>query len=92
VSDIQQQNIQADFLGGLKESGAAVSIFLVNGIRLVGQIEAYDQYVVQLKSAAGSQLVYKHAISTVLPQTGTETPAARPKVTIVRSRVSSTTG
>ncbi|MES2662006.1 MAG: RNA chaperone Hfq, partial [Pseudomonadota bacterium] len=43
-----------------------VSIFLVNGIKLQGQIESFDQYVVLLRNAV-SQMVYKHAISTVVP-------------------------
>jgi host factor-I protein len=43
-----------------------VSIFLVNGIKLQGQIESFDQFVVLLKNSV-SQMVYKHAISTVVP-------------------------
>jgi host factor-I protein len=68
VSEKEQQNIQEEFLAGLHESGATVSVFLVNGIRLTGEIVAFDQYVILLKGAGGIQIIYKHAISTVLPQ------------------------
>lgn len=44
-----------------------MSMFLVNGIKLVGHIDSFDQYVVMLRSTASTQLVYKHAISTVVP-------------------------
>lgn len=44
-----------------------MSMFLVNGIKLVGHIDSFDQYVVMLRSNAGTQLVYKHAISTIVP-------------------------
>ncbi|WP_229515376.1 RNA chaperone Hfq [Paraburkholderia terrae] len=55
----------------------AVSVFLVNGIRLSGQLAAFDQFVVLLESGTGVQLVFKHAISTVLPVNGRE-PAREP--------------
>ncbi|MFL9965160.1 RNA chaperone Hfq [Paraburkholderia sediminicola] len=48
----------------------AVNVFLVNGIRLSGQLAAFDQFVVLLASGSGSQLVFKHAISTVMPVNG----------------------
>ena len=44
-----------------------VSVYLANGIQLVGRLEAFDQYVMLLKSPAGTQMIYKHAISTVVP-------------------------
>src|SRR5476651_998593 len=47
-----------------------VAIFLVNGVRLVGHIESFDQYLVMLSSAAGIQAVYKHSISTIQEDTG----------------------
>jgi len=50
------------------DAGPAVSVFLVNGIRLTGRIAAFDHYVVQLKDGSGMQMIYKHAISTVVPQ------------------------
>lgn len=60
------QSLQDPFLNALRKERIPVSIFLVNGIKLQGQIESFDQYVVLLKNAV-SQMVYKHAISTVVP-------------------------
>ena len=58
-------SLQDPFLNALRKERIPVSIFLVNGIKLQGQIESFDQYVL-LKNAV-SQMVYKHAISTVVP-------------------------
>jgi host factor-I protein len=58
--------LQDPFLNALRKDRQQVSIFLVNGIKLQGQIEAFDPYVIVLKNAI-SQMVYKHAISTVSP-------------------------
>ena len=60
------QNLQDLFLNELRREHIPVSMFLVNGIKLQGQVESFDQYVVLLKSN-GTQVVYKHAISTILP-------------------------
>ena len=60
------QSLQDPFLNALRKERVPVSIYLVNGIKLQGQIESFDQFVVLLKNAV-SQLVYKHAISTVVP-------------------------
>ncbi len=60
------QNLQDPFLNALRKERIPVSIFLVNGIKLQGQIESFDQFVVLLKNSV-SQMVYKHAISTVVP-------------------------
>ena len=62
----KNQGLQDPFLNTLRKEKVPVSVFLVNGIKLQGQIEAFDQYVVVLKNAV-SQMVYKHAISTVVP-------------------------
>ena len=59
----------------LFRSRIPVSIFLVNGIKLQGQIESFDQFVVLLKNTV-SQMVYKHAISTVVPARNVKIPAA----------------
>ncbi len=59
-------NLQDPFLNLLRKERIPVSIFLVNGIKLQGQIESFDQFVVLLKNTV-SQMVYKHAISTVVP-------------------------
>jgi host factor-I protein len=60
------QNLQDLFLNLLRKEHVPVSMFLVNGIKLQGHIESFDQYVVMLRSTS-TQLVYKHAISTVVP-------------------------
>lgn len=60
------QSLQEPFLNALRKERVPVSIFLVNGIKLQGQIESFDQFVVLLKNSV-SQMVYKHAISTVVP-------------------------
>jgi host factor-I protein len=58
--------LQDPFLDTLRKDSVPVSVYLVNGIKLQGQIEAYDQYVVLLKNMV-TQMVYKHAISTIVP-------------------------
>src|SRR4051794_37927498 len=60
------QLLQDPFLNQLRKEHVQVSIYLVNGIKLQGQIESFDQYVVLLKNTV-TQMVYKHAISTVVP-------------------------
>ena len=66
-------NLQDPFLNVLRKEKVAVSIFLVNGIKLQGQIESFDQFVVLLKNTV-SQMVYKHAISTVVPSRAVKLP------------------
>ncbi len=60
------QNLQEPFLNILRRDRVPVSIYLVNGIKLQGQVESFDNYVVLLKNTV-SQMVYKHAISTIVP-------------------------
>jgi host factor-I protein len=60
------QLLQDPFLNVLRREHIPVSIYLVNGIKLQGHIESFDQYVVLLKNTV-TQMVYKHAISTVVP-------------------------
>ena len=57
------QLLQDPFLNALRREHVPVSIYLVNGIKLQGQVESFDQYVVLLKNTV-TQMVYKHAIST----------------------------
>ena len=66
-------NLQDTFLNTLRKEHVPVAIFLVNGIKLQGQIESFDQYVVILKNAI-NQMVYKHAISTVVPARSVQMP------------------
>ena len=60
------QNLQDNFLNTLRKERTPVSIFLVNGIKLQGRVDSFDQYVIMLKNTI-SQMVYKHAISTIVP-------------------------
>jgi len=60
------QSLQDPFLNALRKDRVPVSIFLVNGIKLQGQIESFDQFVILLRNTV-SQMVYKSAISTVVP-------------------------
>jgi host factor-I protein len=60
------QNLQEPFLNILRRDRVPVSIYLVNGIKLQGQVESFDNYVILLKNTV-SQMVYKHAISTIVP-------------------------
>jgi len=62
----KSQSLQDPFLNALRRERVPVSIFLVNGIKLQGTIESFDQFVVLLRNTV-SQMVYKHAISTVVP-------------------------
>lgn len=58
--------LQEPFLNALRKERIPVSVYLVNGIKLQGQIESFDSFVVLLKNSV-SQMVYKHAISTIVP-------------------------
>ncbi|MBT3520849.1 MAG: RNA chaperone Hfq [Gammaproteobacteria bacterium] len=63
---IKTQILQEPFLNALRKEKIPVSIFLVNGIKLQGQVDSFDQYVIILKNTV-NQMVYKHAISTIVP-------------------------
>lgn len=69
------QMLQDPFLNALRKERIPVSIYLVNGIKLQGQVESFDQFVVLLKNTV-SQMVYKHAISTVVPARNVKLPAS----------------
>lgn len=62
----KSQNLQDNFLNTLRKEHTPVSIFLVNGIKLQGRVDSFDQYVIMLKNTM-NQMVYKHAISTIVP-------------------------
>ena len=66
MSQHRGQALQDLYLNVLRKEHVPVSVFLVNGIKLQGQIESFDQFVVLLKNTV-SQMIYKHAISTVVP-------------------------
>jgi host factor-I protein len=69
--------LQDPYLNLLRKERVPVSIYLVNGIKLQGQIESFDQFVVLLKNTV-SQMVYKHAISTVVPGRVVRMPMQNP--------------
>ncbi len=60
------QSLQDPFLNALRKDRIPVSIYLVSGIKLQGQIESFDQFVILLRNTV-SQMIYKSAISTVVP-------------------------
>ena len=60
------QTLQEPFLNALRKEKVPVAIYLVNGIKLQGQVDSFDQFVVLLKNSV-NQMVYKHAISTIVP-------------------------
>ena len=66
MNNKQVQLLQDPFLNALRKEHIPVSIYLVNGIKLQGNVESFDQYVILLRKTV-TQMVYKHAISTVVP-------------------------
>jgi len=71
----KSQLLQDPFLNALRREHVPVSVYLVNGIKLQGQIESFDQYVVLLRNTV-TQMVYKHAISTIVPGRAVNLPPA----------------
>ena len=67
------QTLQDPFLNALRKEKVPVAIYLVNGIKLQGTIDSFDQFVVLLNNSV-SQMVYKHAISTVVPSRAVRVP------------------
>jgi host factor-I protein len=81
MNNNKNQLLQDPFLNALRKEHIPVSIYLVNGIKLQGNVESFDQYVILLRNTV-TQMVYKHAISTVVParavgfRVDEETPAS----------------
>ncbi|KXS33220.1 MAG: RNA chaperone Hfq [Gallionella sp.] len=69
----KSQQLQDPFLNALRKEHVQVAIYLVNGIKLQGQVESFDQYVILLKNTI-TQMVYKHAISTIVPARSVSLP------------------
>lgn len=69
------QMLQDPFLNALRKEHVPVSIYLVNGIKLQGQVDSFDQYVILLKNTV-TQMVYKHAISTIVPARSVSIPSS----------------
>jgi host factor-I protein len=88
MSSEKSQNVQDVFLNHIRKNKTPVTIFLVNGVKLQGIVTWFDNFSVLLRRDGHTQLVYKHAISTVMPsvpiqlfepdkvESGTETEAA----------------
>lgn len=70
------QSLQEPFLNALRKEKVPVSIYLVNGIKLQGQVESFDQFVILLRNSV-NQMVYKHAISTIVPARAVKTHPAQ---------------
>ena len=68
------QSLQDPFLNQLRKERVPVSIYLVNGIKLQGQIDSFDQFVVLLRNTV-NQMVYTHAISTIVPARNVRLPS-----------------
>jgi host factor-I protein len=82
MSEKERHNLQDMFLNTLRKEHIPCAVFLVNGIKLVGKIESFDQYMVLLKGHDQAvQAIFKHAISTVSPmkQVSMTTSTARPQ-------------
>ena len=67
MSGQKTQNLQDSFLNSLRKEKIPVTVFLTNGVRLKGTIKAFDNFVVLLRDV-NEQLIYKHAISTIVPE------------------------
>ena len=74
---MQKQNLQDLFLNQARRDRQMVTMFLVNGFQMRGIVRGFDSFVVILESEGRQQMIYKHAISTIVPQTPVEL-AARP--------------
>ena len=67
MSSEKKQNLQDTFLNSVRKTKTPLTIFLVNGVKLQGVVSWFDNFCVLLRRDGQSQLVYKHAISTIMP-------------------------
>ncbi|CAN5288533.1 RNA chaperone Hfq [soil metagenome] len=67
MSNEKKQNLQDTFLNSVRKTKTPLTIFLVNGVKLQGVVSWFDNFCVLLRRDGQSQLVYKHAISTIMP-------------------------
>ncbi len=81
------QNIQDTFLNTVRKDKSPITIYLVSGVKLTGKIRSFDKYSVLLENNSQEQLIFKHAISTVVSGRAGTHPEARPegKVEVVRA-------
>ncbi len=73
------QNIQDTFLNTVRKDKSPITIYLVSGVKLTGRIRSFDKYSVLLENNSQEQLIFKHAISTVVSGRGTAHGDARPE-------------
>ena len=74
------QNIQDTFLNTVRKDKSPITIYLVSGVKLTGKIRSFDKYSVLLENNAQEQLIFKHAISTVVSGRPAHTEGLRPEV------------
>lgn len=65
----ENQDVQSDFLNDLRKNKVSVTVFLVNGVKLQGIITWFDNFSLLLRRDGHTQLIYKHAVSTIMPST-----------------------
>lgn len=70
------KSLQDPYLNTLRKGNVQVNVYLVSGIKLTGYIESFDQFVVVLRDSKNNQMIYKHAISTVVPSEKITLPTA----------------
>lgn len=75
------QNIQDVFLNQIRRSRVSVTVFLVNGVKLQGIVSGFDNFSILLRRESHAQLVYKHAISTIMPASPVQLPFNTPATT-----------
>ena len=66
------QNVQEDFLNDLKKNKVSVTVYLINGVKLQGIITWFDENSLLLRRDGHTQLIYKHAVSTIMPSTAVD--------------------
>ena len=66
------QNVKEDFLNDLKKNKVSVTVFLINGVKLQGIITWFDENSLLLRRDGHTQLIYKHAVSTIMPSTAVD--------------------
>ena len=94
MSQDKKQNLQDTFLNSVRKSKTPLTIFLVNGVKLQGVVTWFDNFCVLLRRDGQSQLVYKHAISTIMPAQPVQLYEPNPKISapMPRKQSSATAG
>lgn len=68
MSFLRRYSLQGQFLNQIRKDNTFVTVFLLNGFQLRGQVKGFDNFTVLLETEGKQQLIYKHAISTFAPQ------------------------